>query len=141
MEDGMRKFGIAGLVVFGAVTMACGGSGYGGSTPVSPTPTGGNAGGAITINIMGVNGKQSFSPNPASIPAGSTAVFVNKDTITHRVVIDDRSIDTGDIAPGGSSQVLQLGGISKSYHCAIHANMVGSLNEAGTPDPPCTGYC
>ena len=139
----MRKIGIAGLVVFGAVAMACGGSGgYSGSTAVSPTPTTTNSGNVVTINIMGVNGKLSFSPNPASVPAGESAVFVNKDIVTHRVALDDLSIDTGNIAPGGSSAVLQLGGVNKTYHCSIHPSMVGSLNQAATPDPqPCTGYC
>lgn len=138
----MRNLGIASVVAFAAVAIACGGGGYGGSsTPVSPTPAAGGSTNVVTINIMGVNGKQSFSPNPADVPAGSSAVFVNKDTITHRVVLDDLSIDTGNIAPGGQSAVLQLGGVSKAYHCSIHANMVGSLNSASTPDPPCTGYC
>lgn len=139
----MRQLGIAGLVILGAVAMACGGSGgYGNSTPVSPTPPAGSASNVVTINIMGVNGKQSFSPNPADVPAGSTAVFVNRDIVTHRVVLDDLSIDTGNIAPGASSQTLQLGGVNKAYHCSIHTSMVGSLNAAATPDPqPCTGYC
>lgn len=138
----MRNLGIASVIAFAAVAVACGGSsGYGGSTPVSPTPSAGNSSNVVTINIMGVNGKQSFSPNPADVPGGSVAVFVNKDTVTHRVVLDDLSIDTGNIAPGASSAQMQLGGVSKAYHCAIHANMVGSLNSASTPDPPCTGYC
>jgi plastocyanin len=138
----MRHFGIAALVIVGAVTMACGGSGgYGSSTPVSPTPAAGSSSDTVTINILGVNGKQSFSPNPADVAAGKTAVFVNKDTITHRVVLDDLSIDTGNIAPGASSAPMQVGGMNKAYHCSIHQNMVGSLNQAPTPDPPCTGYC
>jgi len=118
-----------------------GGSGYGGSTtPTSPSPGGGS--GATTITIKGVNGKLSFSPNPASVPGGSTAVFKNIDIVTHRVVLDDGSVDTGDIAPGATSRELQLGGLNKPYHCSIHPSMVGSLNSADTPEPPpCTGYC
>jgi len=116
-----------------------GGSGYGGSTtPTSPSP----GGGAVTITIKGVNGKLSFSPNPASVSGGSTAVFKNIDIVTHRVVLDDGSVDTGDIAPGATSRELQLGGLNKPYHCSIHPSMVGSLNSADTPEPPpCTGYC
>jgi hypothetical protein len=69
-------------------------------------------------------------------------VFKNADVVTHRVVLDDRSIDTGDIAPGASSQPQPLGAVSKPYHCSLHPSMVGSLNSAATPDPPpCTGYC
>jgi plastocyanin len=118
-----------------------GGSSYGGN-PTTPTPTGGGTSSAITITIKGVNGKLSFSPNPASVPAGSTAIFTNSDKVTHRVVLDDMSVDTGDIAPGASSRELPLGGVNKSYHCSIHPSMVGSLNAAETPEPPpCTGYC
>jgi len=91
---------------------------------------------------MGVKGAQSFSPNPAACPAGQMVVFRNADVVTHRVVLDDRSIDTGDIAPGASSQPQPLGAVSKAYHCSIHPSMVGSLNNAPTPEPPpCTGYC
>lgn len=138
----MRIFGIVSLVMLGAIAMACGGSGgYGSSTPVSPTPSAGSSSNVVTIKILGVNGKQSFSPNPADVPSGSVAVFVNTDTITHRVVLDDLSIDTGNIAPGASSAQMHVGGMNKAYHCSIHQNMVGSLNQAATPDPPCTGYC
>ena len=92
--------------------------------------------------IRGVNGAQSFTPNPASCAAGQTVVFYNADTVTHRVVLDDQSVDTGPIAPGASSAPQQLGAINKSYHCSLHPSMVGSLNSASTPDPPpCTGYC
>jgi plastocyanin len=120
----------------------CGGSGY--SAPSSPTPTGGgsNSGNVVTITINGVNGKQSFSPNPASVPAGQVVVFKNADKVTHHVMLDDRSVDTGDIAPGASSNPVPLGAVNGSYHCTVHPSMVGSLNGTATPDPPpCTGYC
>jgi plastocyanin len=130
------------IVVWGAALTltACGGGG-GSSNPVSPTPGGGTST-PNTITIRGVNGKLSFNPNPASVPVGTTVVFKNADTVTHRIVLDDASIDTGDIAPGQTSRELQLGGVNKSYHCTIHPSMVGSLNSADTPEPPpCTGYC
>jgi plastocyanin len=132
----MLKMRALGLFLACAMLPAgCGGS----ASPASPTPT---VSAPVTITIMAVNGKQSFSPNPASVPAGQSAVFKNNDKVTHRIVLDDRSIDTGDIAPGASSQALPLGAISKSYHCSLHPSMVGSLNEAQTPEPiPCTGYC
>src|SRR5262245_4895909 len=127
------------FVVWGAALTltACGGGG--GGNPVNPTPGGGTA---TTISITGVKGKQSFTPNPASVASGTMAVFKNNDTVTHRVVLDDGSVDTGDIAPGQTSRELQLGGVNKSYHCSIHPSMVGSLNSAQTPEPPpCPGYC
>ena len=138
----MRSMPVFAVAVFGALgAWSCGGgAGYGGSTTTGPTPTSTST--TVTISIMGVNGKQSFSPNPASVAAGQQVIFKNNDKVTHRVTVDDRSVDTGDIAPGASSQPLALGAVSKAYHCSLHPSMVGSLNTAETPEPqPCTGYC
>ena len=122
--------------------ISCGGGGYGGNTPTTPSPGSGGSTEVVTITITGVKGAQSFSPNPATCPAGQMVVFKNADVVTHRVVLDDRSVDTGDIAPGASSPPQPLGAVSKSYHCSLHPSMVGSLNNASTPEPPpCTGYC
>jgi len=131
-------FTVAMLGALGA--WSCGGGGYGGSTATGPTPTSTST--TMTISITGVNGKQSFSPNPAAVAAGQQVIFKNDDKVTHRVLIDDRSVDTGDIAPGAASAPQSLGGVSKPYHCSLHPSMVGSLNTAATPEPqPCTGYC
>ena len=122
---------------------SCGGGGY-----TAPTPSGGGGGGTtggtniVTITIRGVNGKQSFDPNPASVQAGQLVVFKNADVVTHHVKLDDNSMETTDIAAGASSQPLAIGAINKAYHCSLHPSMVGSFNAAPTPDPaPCTGYC
>jgi plastocyanin len=130
----------AGLLA-AVLSVSCGGSGGGDISP-GPTPSPSGGSNIVTITITGVRGAQSFSPNPASCGQGQMVVFRNADVVTHRVIIDDQSIDTGDIAPGASSQPLALGNVSKAYHCPIHPNMVGSLNSANTPEPPpCTGYC
>jgi plastocyanin len=132
------------VVFAGAIAaVSCGGGGGGSNTPTSPTPSGGGSTTPITINIQGINGKQSFSPNPASIPAGSTVVFKNNDTQTHHIQLDDGSMQTADIPAGGTSAALPLGAVNKAYHCSLHPTMVGSLNSAETPDPPaCTfNYC
>ena len=132
----MRGFGTAAAL---AAIVAIAGCGGGSNNPAAPTPTGSDP---ITITITGVHGAQSFSPNPAEVPAGRMVVFKNNDTVTHHVVLDDRSIDAGNIAPGATSRALALGGVSKPYHCDNHPSMVGSLNSAATPEPPpCTGYC
>jgi len=116
--------------------LACGGSSGGGpAAPNNPT-------GPVTISIVGVRGQQSFSPNPATVAAGRMVIWKNNDIVAHRVRLNDGTVDTGDIAPGASSQPMALGNVSKAYSCSLHPNMVGSLNEASTPDaPPCTGYC
>ena len=83
----------------------------------------------MTINVLGVNGAQSFSPNPATLPAGQTVVWHNVDSITHRVVLNDGSFDTGNLNPGASSRPMTINVPSAGdpYHCSIHPSMVGTL--------------
>ena len=124
------------------VSAACGGGGgYGGSpsAPTSPSPT--TSTGIITI--VGDRGAQSFSPNPGSPGTGLTIVWRNTDTVTHRIALNDTTIDTGNIAPGASSRAIELPASGANYHCTIHPGMIGSVEgSAGQPPPPCTGqYC
>ena len=121
----MRSFFLAASLA--ALTLgaaACSG-GYGTSSPTGPTNTPPPAG-AITIDVVGINGAQSFSPNPATVPAGQVVVWHNIDRDTHRVVLNDRQLDTGNIAPGAFSQPMTLGAPGP-YHCSIHPEMVGTI--------------
>jgi hypothetical protein len=63
--------------------------------------------------------------------------------ITHHVVLNDKSIDTGDLAPGASSQPMAIAAVGGQYHCSIHPVMVGSVNQdTSNAPPPCQGaYC
>jgi hypothetical protein len=80
----------------------------------------------VTINVVAINGAQSFSPNPATLPAGQRIIWHNVDNTTHRVVLNDGSVDTGNLAPGASSQPMAIRAAGGAYHCAIHPEMVGS---------------
>jgi plastocyanin len=136
--DVMRRFTFAaGLAALTLGLGACG-SGYGGSTPTGPTADGTLPNGAIVINIVAENGDRSFSPNPATVPAGSTVVWHNVDGLTHRVLLNDRGLDTGNIAPGAYSQPMTLAAPGP-YHCTIHPDMIGVAQSvqtsAGTTDP------
>lgn len=117
---------------------ACGGGSS--SAPTSPSPS--PSGNTFTITVTQQNGAQSFSPNPASV-GGQMVVFRNADSIVHRVVLNDGSIDTGDIAPGATSRAVQMPGGGANYHCSLHPTMVGAVNPvAGGPPPVCEGiYC
>src|ERR1700693_2108106 len=103
----MRAFvAVPAVVALGLSVWGCSGSGYGTGTsgsPTSPTSPSG-ASGVVMVNVVAINGAQSFSPNPATLPAGQMVVWHNIDGITHRVVLNDRSVDTGDLVPGASSQ-------------------------------------
>jgi plastocyanin len=139
----MRAFVTASVAVaLGLGVWGCSGNGYTsgiGGNPNTPTTS---IPGVVTINVVAVNGAQSFSPNPASLPAGQMVVWHNVDTITHHVVLNDRSVDTGDLAPGASSQPMAIAAGGGQYHCSIHPVMVGSVNQdTNAPDPCPGGYC
>ena len=119
-----RFLAAASLAALTLGVAACGGSG----TPSPTAPDGASAppAGAVVIDIVGVNGAQSYAPNPATVTAGQTVVWHNVDTTTHRVVLDDRALDTGNIAPGRFSAPMVLPA-SGPYHCTIHPSMVGTI--------------
>ena len=140
----MRKFVTAGVVAaLGLGVWGCSGNSYSGNSgnPTAPTTS---TTGVVTINVVAINGAQSFSPNPASLPTGQMVVWHNVDSITHHVVLNDRSGDTGDLQPGASSQPMAIAAAGGQYHCSIHPVMVGSLNQdtSNMPAAPCQGaYC
>ena len=121
------------LVVSSVCASACGG---GSSTPTSPSTN------VFTITVNRQNGAQSFSPNPASA-GGQMVVFRNADSVVHRVVLNDFSIDTGDIPPGVASRAVAMPMSGTNYHCSLHSDMVGAVSAAsGAPPPMCEGiYC
>jgi plastocyanin len=138
----MRKLATASVLTFGLGIWGCSGSGSSsGSTtsPAAPAPMTSN--GVVTINVVAINGAQSFSPNPATLPAAQVVVWHNVDNTTHRVVLNDGSVDTGNLAPGASSQPMALGAAGGPYHCSIHPEMVGSINQdTSTSPPPSSSY-
>jgi plastocyanin len=123
MRTFVMVFAVAGL---GFSLSGCAG-GYG--NPAAATTLYSSApSNAIVINIVGVNGAQSFAPNPASVPSGQLVVWHNVDSITHRVVLDDGDLDTGNISAGAFSSPMTLLAPA-SYHCSIHPEMVGTLTH------------
>jgi plastocyanin len=106
---------------------------------VTPPGTGGAS---TTIAIVGVAGAQSFNPDPASVATGATFAWKNNDGVTHHIVFDDGSMDSGNLAPGATSAVMTLRSTTAKYHCTIHPSMVGAINTAAPDGPPCQGvYC
>ena len=80
----------------------------------------------MTIDVVGINGAQSFSPNPDTLPAGTLVVWHNIDSITHHVVFNDGSVDTGDLVAGATSRPMSINN-GGPYHCSIHPVMVGTI--------------
>jgi plastocyanin len=134
MQSPLLRLSIAcGLLTL--TVAACGESGSDG--PSSPSPSG-----TMTINILSRNGSRSFSPNPADA-GGKAVVFRDTDSITHRVVLNDGTIDLGDVAPGALSRQITMPGDGTNYHCSLHPDMVGAVSARSCGAPPaCVGlYC
>jgi aldose sugar dehydrogenase len=124
MRTVMAVLAVAGL---GLSLSGCAGGGYG-SPAGATSPSSSVPSNAVVINVVAVNGAQSFSPNPGSIPSGQLVVWHNVDSITHRVVLNDGQLDTGNISAGGFSSAMVLVAPGP-YHCTIHPEMVGTLTR------------
>ena len=130
-------------IIASIVGLSACGSGYQ-SPPTSPSPSPSGSPPPSTrasITIVGNRGSQSFTPNPG--PAtGGMASFKNTDGVVHRIVANDGSFDSGNLAAGQTSADLAVPAAGVNYHCSIHPGMVGAINAAAGPPPPCTGiYC
>jgi plastocyanin len=128
-----------------AIAIASAGCGGGDSdSPTTPTgPSPGGAASSVTISIVATSGTQSYNPNPAVQTQGATVAWRNSDGVVHRIVANDGSFDTGDIAPGATSRALTVAATGVNYHCSLHPAMIGAIGSAqGDPPPPCSGqYC
>jgi plastocyanin len=123
----MRRFlTAASLAALVLSVFAC--SNYGGSPSINPNSPSPPPADAIVIDIVGINGAQSFSPNPATVPVGKRVVWHNTDTVAHRMVFDDGELDTGTIGPGAFSAPTGLVA-SGPYHCSIHPPMIGAIGD------------
>jgi plastocyanin len=137
----MRPSTLAASIVVALTGWNCGGSSGSPSNPATPTPAP-TAGSVVSITIKGNRGAQSFDPNPGTVASGKMVTWVNSDSVMHHIVLNDGSLDTGDIAPGQSSPAMTLLVDGARYHCTIHPSMVGAINASSGTPPPCTGsYC
>lgn len=117
------------LAFLALAASGCGNNAGPGTIPTSPTPSGGGSSSAlVTIAIVTTGGSNSFSPNPAAEPPGGTVAWRNADTATHRIVANDGSFDTGDIAPGATSRSVMASAAGVNYHCSIHPSMIGTIS-------------
>jgi plastocyanin len=140
----VRMLSGAAVAFVGAVTLwGCGGGGGGGgaSTPTSPSaPAPSPAPGTttVTVNVISSIGNTAYQPNPVAANTGDIVVFRNNDATTHRIVMDDGSADLGDVAPGATSRGFTVRDRNAlRFHCTLHPTMVGSINGATAPEPPC----
>jgi plastocyanin len=63
------------------------------------------------------------------VPVGQALMFRNNSAGTHHIVADNGAWDAGTLPPGGASPALNVNSQGTfSYHCTIHASMVGAIN-------------
>ena len=117
---------IVAVSVVAVAMLVAGCGGYDGPAPTGPNQPATAPPGAIVIDIIGINGARSFSPNPGTVPSGQSVVWRNADSTTHRVVLDAGGFDTGNIAPGAFSAAMPLPALGP-YHCSIHPEMTGTI--------------
>jgi plastocyanin len=124
------RFGYGVILCAGLLLTACGSDSSSPTTPSTPTTpagTGASASASIVNGAFGLT-TTAFSPNPLSVPVGTTITWINNDVTTHNATATGGSFATGSIAPGGSASVkLQTAG-SFVYHCTIHPGMVATIN-------------
>lgn len=132
------------LAIAGALMMwSCGGGGYssGGTSPAAPSASGGAS---VVVAIGSGLNTTAFKPNPVPASVGQTVAFQNNDSVTHRIVLDNGSVDLGDLPPGATSRTFTVSAGNGNFHCTLHPTMVGAINGPLPVEPPCDpsyGYC
>lgn len=138
----MRSSVIAGtaIAIAGALTLwSCGGASGGGGTPAAPSSSA-----TVVVRIGAGLNTTAFNPNPVPASVGQTVAFQNNDSVTHRIVLDNGSVDLGDLNPGATSRTFTVSAGNGNFHCTLHPTMVGAINGPLPVEPPCDpsyGYC
>lgn len=113
---------LASIATLSLTLAACGGS----SSPSSPSQT--SPGPDVTINIVGIQGSNSYNPSPTTIKAGQRVIWKNVDTRTHDTIQDANTFSVPPIAGGAQSDPVTLSTPGTfTYHCGIHPSMTGTI--------------
>jgi plastocyanin len=74
-----------------------------------------------------------FAFNPATITAKvvDEITWTNGDSTAHTVTLDDKSVDSGNVAPNATFKHAFTSAGTFPYHCTIHPNMKGTITISG----------
>jgi plastocyanin len=82
----------------------------------------------VTIQIVAMNGSNSYSPNPATVSVGQTVAWRNADNQGHSATANGGEFNTGILSPGQTSGLTTFAAPDTiAYHCTPHPTMVGTL--------------
>jgi plastocyanin len=120
----MKRTSMIGIVPALIALVALAGTGCGkDSNPTQPAPAA-----DVTIEIVANSGNSSYSPSPTTVTVGQTVVWHNAHSMTHTATANGGTFNTGNIAPGGTSQPITMNAQGTfAYHCGLHPSMVGTL--------------
>ena len=106
-----------------AVLASCGGDGGTNITGTNGEPGGTNG----SPNAVSV-GNNFFSPSSTTVAVGSTVTWTwDSNDVSHDVVFNDGSVDSGVKSSGTFAHTFSLGG-TYPYHCSIHGSaMSGTI--------------
>lgn len=68
-----------------------------------------------------------FSPAVLMIKKGDKVTWTNMDSAPHTATADDKSFDTGHLAPGDTKTLTFDKPGVYTYHCAVHPNMKAKI--------------
>ena len=68
-----------------------------------------------------------FSPNPLTVPVGSTIRWTNQDDIPHNVVSDDKSFKSKALDTDDTFTYSFTKPGTYTYFCSIHPKMTGKV--------------
>ncbi len=68
-----------------------------------------------------------FSPNPVTVPVGSTIRWTNQDDIPHNVVSDDKSFKSKVLDTDETFAYTFTKPGTYTYFCSIHPKMTGKV--------------
>jgi plastocyanin len=87
------------------------------------------------VNIVS-SSDSGFSPMTVEVPAGGTVCWTNQDVQAHTATADNGgNPNSGTLNPGGTYRESFPADATIPYHCAIHANMKGTV-KVGAGSPP-----
>jgi plastocyanin len=69
-----------------------------------------------------------YAPNPVTVTVGGTVTWVNNDAVAHTSTANSAMWDSGTLQPGGRFSVTFQTTGTFPYLCALHPNMVGTVN-------------
>jgi plastocyanin len=78
------------------------------------------------VHTIVINGFK-FLPDTLTVKTGETVEWKNEDAVVHTATAEDKTFDSGNIAPGKSWTFVASKPGTYTYICTIHPNMKGTL--------------